>query len=286
MPRSKIEIITDSTCDIPQELIEKYQIQVLPIHITWGKDQLLDRIDLSPQKFYERLVIDPVYPTTSQMTELEYADAYRKAEERGAREIILVSLSGALSNTMENARRAATNVNIPVHVVDSGFVSMGEGFQALAAARMRDAGIESRLILMKLQKIRESMVLFASLDTVKYVLKGGRLGNAARMIESVLDIKPLITFHNDDGRAYPCGFTRTRHKSIEQMYSRFFGSLDHKEPLHICVIHGNAPEDAHELVGRIKREFAPQELLFNFTGTALGMNTGPRALGLIGYAGD
>jgi fatty acid-binding protein DegV len=103
------------------------------------------------------------------------------------------------------------------------------------------------------------------------------------MIESVLDIKPLITFNNGDGKAYPSGLARTRKNSIQQMYTKFFNSLDHKSDLHICVMHGGAKDEAHNLVDRIKKEFNPKEILMNYTGTALGMHTGPRALALIGY---
>jgi DegV family protein with EDD domain len=284
MPQTKIEIITDSTCDIPQNLIEQYRIRILPIPIHWGGDQFLDRVDLTPERFYERLQTDPQYPTTSQLTEERYAKAFQQAAEDGADEIIMVSLTGALSNTIDNARKAATSSPVPVHVVDSGYVSMGEGFQVLAAARLRDAGESVEKIIHSLRSVHQNMVLFAALDTVKFILKGGRLGKAARMIESVLDIKPLVTFSNQDGRAYPHGFSRTRKRSIEQMYGQFFERLDHKKELHICVMHGGAEEDAIHLVDRIRAEYQPKELLMNYTGTVLGMHTGPKALGLIGYS--
>ncbi len=284
MPSSKIEIITDSTCDIPQNLIEQYRIRILPIPVLWGGDQFQDRVDLTPERFYERLQTDPLYPSTSQLTEERYATTFQQAMKDGADEIIMVSLTGALSNTIDNARKATSSVPIPVHVVDSGYVSMGEGFQVLAAARLREAGESAERIIEKLQSVHQNMVLFAALDTVKYILKGGRLGKAARMIESVLDIKPLVTFSNQDGRAYPHSFARTRKRSIDQMYSHFFENLDHKKDVHICVMHGGAEEDALHLVEKIRREHQPKELLMNFTGTVLGMHTGPRALGLIGYA--
>jgi DegV family protein with EDD domain len=286
MLQSKIEIITDSTCDIPQDLIDQYRIRVLPIPIFWGGDQFRDRVDLTPERFYERLQTDPLYPSTSQLTEERYATAFLQAMKDGADEIIMISLTGALSNTIDNARKATSSITIPVHVVDSGYVSMGEGFQVLAAARLRDTGESSMRIIESLRIVHQNMVLFAALDTVKYILKGGRLGKAARMIESVLEIKPLVTFSNQDGRVYPHGFSRTRRRSIDQMYSCFFENLDHKKELHICVMHGGAEEDAIDLVEKIREEYKPKELLMNFTGTALGMHTGPKALGLIGYAED
>lgn len=284
MTHRAIEIITDSVCDIPQELIDRYHIRILPIPINWGKDQLLDRVDLTPEKFYQRLETDPDYPSTSQIIEQNYARAYQQAAEGGAEEIIQISLSGALSNTIVNARKAASAVKIPVHVVDSGYVSMGQGFQVLAAARMRDGGESSESILRALQPVRKNMALFASLATVKYILKGGRLGKAARMIESVLDVKPLITFNNEDGRAYPSGFSRTRRLSLTHMYAKFFAALNLKRDLHVCVMHGGALEDAEELVAKVRTEYAPKELLMNYTGTVLGMHTGPRALALVGYS--
>ena len=165
----KIAIITDSTCDIPQDLVDQYQIRILPIPVIWGADQYRDRVDLTPARFYERLQTDPLYPTTSQLTEQKYAEAYRQAAEDGAEEVILISLTGALSSTIENARKAAGTAEIPVQVVDSGYVSMGEGFQVLKAARLRDAGAGSAEIIQALELVHQNMVLFAALDTVKYI---------------------------------------------------------------------------------------------------------------------
>ena len=280
---AQIEIITDSTCDIPQEKIDQYHIQVLPHVVVWGNEQFRDRIDMQPEQFYERLVSDPVYPSTAHLTIPEFTSAYQHAVDYGADEIIVITVSSAMSGTYETALQAAPSTAVPVHVIDSKGPTMTLGWQVLAAARMRELGRTAQEIVSGVERVRNSMVQFVAMDSLEYLYKGGRIGNARRLIGSVLNIKPLVYINHITGLVEPASNERTHKKVVEKMYEQFFAALDVTKPMRVAVLHGNVLPEAQELADRIIREFNPLEVLVNITGPVLGVNTGPRALALCGY---
>lgn len=278
-----IALITDSTCDIPEELIQQYGITVLPHRIIWGSDQYLDRIDLQPEDFYRRLASDPQYPSTAQVTVQEFADAFQKAKERGALEIIIATVSSAMSGAYQSALSAAGLVDIPVHVVDAKGPTMSLGWQILAAARALDVGETVQSVLAKMEQVRKNLAQFVAMDSVEYLHKGGRIGNAKFLLSSVLNIKPLVYIDHESGLVESAGVARTHNRLVQMMMEKFFSLLDSKKPMRVAVLHGNIEEEAQELAEQIQAEFNPLELIVNITGPVLGVNTGPRALALCGY---
>ena len=120
----KIALLTDSTCDIPQEFLDKYDIKVIPLTIIWGGEQFQDGVNLTANDFYNRLETDPILPTTSQPTPQQMVDVYESAKNNGAEEILIITISSAMSGTYESAKVAASMVNIPVTVLDSKANSM------------------------------------------------------------------------------------------------------------------------------------------------------------------
>lgn len=134
------------------------------------------------------------------------------------------------------------------------------------------------------EKVRRAMQLYISLDTLEYLYRGGRIGNARRLVGAMLNIKPLICVEHGPGVVEASGMAMTRSKSIELRYRKFFSLLNTSRPLRIAVLHGDAAQDAQELIERVGRDFKPVELLTNITCPAIGINTGPSALALCGYA--
>ena len=132
--------------------------------------------------------------------------------------------------------------------------------------------------------VRDRLVQIVCLDTLEYLHRGGRIGNATRFIGGLLDIKPLVEINHRTGLVEFCGQARTRRKSIETLISRFLEKFSPEKPKRVAVLHGNALPEALALADRIKREYNPSELLVNITGPVLGIHTGPRALALCGYA--
>jgi DegV family protein with EDD domain len=279
-----IGIITDSTCDIPEDQLEKYGIIVIPAIVIWGEEQLRDRIDIHPVEFYQRLVKDPVRPHTSQPSPKAIQDAFQLAIDRGATQLLALTVSSAMSGTYAAVESAARQMPIPVSVVDSKGPTMSLGWQVLAAARARDSGAGLEEIIERVSKVRSSLVQLVAMNSLEYLQRGGRIGEAAKWVGTLLNIKPLVSINHHTGRVEPVSLARTQKALIERLYREFFERLKGRENLHIAVLHGNAPDQAEKLAERIRAEFSPAELLVNITGPVLGINTGPGALALCGYA--
>ena len=281
-----IGIVTDSTCDIPENLINQYGITIVPQYIIWGDKEYKDRFDLTSLEFYQRLEKDKTRPTTSQASVNDFKEVYDDLHHRGITEVIVLTVSSAMSGTFQMAKNAAKLVDFPVSVVDSKGPTMTLGWQVLAAARAREMGNDVKTILEKIDQVRKRLVQFVAMDTLEYLQKGGRIGGAVKWVGGLLQVKPLVSINHETGLVEAVSIARTQKALIENMYKKFFQKLDLTKKLHIAVLHGNALEKGEELAQRIQNEFNPIELIINITGPVLGLNTGPGALALCGYYED
>ena len=283
MPDHKIALITDSTCDIPPALREQYGITVVPLSIIWGDEQLRDGVDIQAEAFYARLNADPTYPTTSQPTPQDFLNALEKVRQQGAKEIVVITISRAMSGTYESAQLAAPIIGLPVHLVDSRSNSMSLGWQVLAAARTREAGGDVAAMVAAADAARKSMVYIITLDTLEYLRKGGRIGGASAFIGTLLNFKPQILVNHETGMVEAGRRTRTRQKALQALYDDFFAQLDTRKKMRIAVLHNAALPEAEAMAARVQTDFAPEELLISIVAPVLGVHTGPRALALCGY---
>jgi DegV family protein with EDD domain len=281
-----IGIITDSTCDIPENLLEQYGVIVVPQVVIWGDEQYRDRIDLKPEEFYQRLTVDPVQPHSSMPSLHDFLEACEYAINGGVTELIILTVSSAMSGTYDMAKNAIKSLKIPAVVIDSMGPTMSLGWQVLAAARARDAGADLASILNYVDQVRKKMSLFVGMDTLEYLQKGGRIGEAAKWVGTILKVKPLVKINHNTGLVEPVSLVRTHNALVDLLYRKFFEQFNIGKKLRIAVLHGNALEIAEELAERIRKEYNPIELLINNTGPVLGINTGPRALALCGYSED
>jgi len=279
-----VALVTDSTCDIPPDWVRQYEIGIVPLTIVFGDQQFLDGVDLTAEQFYQRLPTEKHHPTTSQPTPKSLLEAYRRAAEAGAQEIIVFTISGAMSGTVESARRAAAESPILVHVVDSHNNSMGLGWQVISAARVREAGGGVDEMLAAAEKVRENMVYYITLDTIEYLSKGGRIADAARFLSSFLQIKPLIFVKPETGTVGASIPSRSRKSAIDGLYKEFFKHFSPGHALHITVLHNDAQPEAEALAERVRQEHSPKELFISIVSPVLGVHTGPRAIALCGYA--
>ena len=281
-----ITIFTDSTCDIPEELLHQYDIRVIPNYIIFGEESLRDGVDIRPQQFYERLQTDPNHPKTSQPTPQDFLTGFEAARREGAREIVAFTLSSSVSGTYNSAKQAGEMIDIPVHVQDSRFTSMALGWQVLAAARERAKGGLAQAMLAAAEKVRQRVRLFVTIDTARYLYLGGRVSAAAHLISSLLNIKPLVYFDLQDGEAHSGVPSRTRRKGLQSLYTSFFKDMLSLKKLRVAVMHCGALEDARALAERIREEYSPVELMIRFAAPVLGVHAGPCAVGLCGYWED
>jgi len=280
----RIALITDSTSDIPREWIEQYDITIVPLTIIFGERLYLDGIDLTAEQFYERLPGEAHHPTTSQPSPQVFLDTYRQAAARGAQEIVVVTISSAMSGTILSARQAAEEAAIPVCVIDSKSTAMGLGWQVIAAARAREAGGGLEAMQAAVEQARQNLAFYVTLDTIEYLSRGGRSMEAARLLDSFLRIKPLVYVRPDTGRVTPSVPARSRKGAIDGLYKEFFRHIDTSRPLHITVQHSGAPDEAQALADRVRREYSPKELFVAIASPVLGVHAGPCALALAGYA--
>jgi fatty acid kinase fatty acid binding subunit len=292
MPFSKspdtIAILADSTCDIPKDMLERYNIQIVPQIVVWDGHEYRDRVDLTPEDFYRRLKADRQHPTSAMPTRQSLQEAFESVCRQGAQAAVFLTISSAMSGTYQLASSLAQAAPLPVHVVDARGPTMSLGWQVLAAARARDDGASLSQILAEIERVRRGLVLLVSMETMEYLQRGGRIGGAAKWIGMKLQIRPLVAINHTTGLVEPVGLTRTHNKAVDFLYQEFFSRLGDMQPLvgpymHLAVLHGANPEDALHLEQRIRQEYDPLELLVNITGPVLGMNTGPGALALCGY---
>lgn len=284
MSEHRIALITDSTCDVPSNLIERYNITVVPMHVIWGDETFRDRVDLSPTTFYRRLTEHAEPPTTAHPTPEGFLATYEEAIRAGAEEIVVIAISREQSGAFQAANQAVTMIDWPVHVFDSRSNTMGLGWQVLAAARIRESGGDAGAMIQAADSVRQHLSHYVFLDTMEYLYKGGRIGGATRLIGSLLDIKPLVYVDRTTGTVEAAGRARTRRRGLNMLYDRFFEHLETENVTHIAVMHGDAPRDAERIAERIERQYAPDELLIEITGPVLGVHTGPGAIALCGYS--
>ncbi len=282
--KHQIALITDSTSDVASSLIEEYGIYVVPLYVLWGDEQFKDKVDIQPDELYARLETDPVHPSTSQPTPKDFADVYEQVKKDGAEEAVVVCLSDGLSGTVDSAQQAKELSDLPVHVVDSKSISMGLGFQVLAAARVREAGGDAEAMVAATAKVRETLSIVFTVDTLEYLHKGGRIGGAAKLLGTALQLKPTLLLDPAVGIIEPGAKIRTRNKALETTYQNFFEKYEGKKNLHVSIMTLNCPEESEVWAKQIKEEFDPVELFITPTSPVVGIHGGPGTLGLVGYA--
>ncbi len=279
-----IGIITDSTCDIPEPLLQQHGIIVVPTLVIWGDKQYRDRVDLSPDEFYGRFSLEAERPTSSVPAMADFQEAYRKAMAAGVDELVVLTVSSAMSGTYQMALNSAGHEKMPVTVIDSKGPTMSLGWQVLAAARARDEGASVEEIIRRVADVRGELMQLVYMDSLEYLKRGGRIGQAVKWLGVALQVRPVVSINHQTGLVEPVGLARTRKSGVEMLFNKFVGFMEGKRHLHVAVLHGNAPDDAQALAGRIRAELNPAELMVNITGPVLGINTGPGALALCGYA--
>ena len=275
---SKVAIVVDSTAYIPEDLIKKYNIHVIPLTVNWQDETLLDGVDITPEQFYKRLQSTSEIPTTSQPSAGAFADFYKKVGEE-ADSIVSIHISDHLSGTLDSARSAVDLVdNIQIEIVDSLSTSMGLGWIVLAAARAVEQGKSAEDVAQLARDlVSKSRIIFV-VDTLEYLHKGGRIGGAQRLMGSVLSIKPLL--HLEEGKIEPLASVRTKKKAVEQMLDVIAEEIKDKKTVHMATINALAYEEAKELGKMLQARFQPFELLHAELSPAIGTHVGPGTVGV------
>ena len=272
-----IRIVTDSTCDLPEEMIKEYGITVVPLYINIGDDGYLDGIDITRQEFYEGLAgYDPL-PTTATPGIDSIRSVYDQLAEQGATQVLSIHISISLSATVDVARAAAREtISVPVTVLDSQQLSLGTGFLVLTAAKAAAEGMPIDEIITMLEEQTSRTYVIAALDTLEFLKRSGRMNAVVARLGSMLQIKPLLIMHAGEPTAER---VRTRERAINRLI-QFVSELGPLEQL--ALVHTNAPQDAQDLYQQAIHLFPEQgEPLSVDVTPVLGANIGP---GVVGFA--
>ena len=274
-----IRIVTDSTCDLPAETIAEYGIEVVPLNIHMGDETLIDGVNITKEEFYRRLPDYDPSPSTAAPGPEVFLQRFEALAEQGAKAIISMHISEALSATVNSARLAAKEfTRIPVVVLDSSQLSLGMGFLVRHAAHMAKLGAKLEEIVEKLNEMMPRTYVFAALDTLEYLRRSGRMHIAVARFGELLRLKPLVFMNNGKPDAHR---VRTRQNAIK----RLFTWLDENGPFEqLAIVHAGVQERAEELREQARKYLPDSEISIQQITPVLGTNLGIGALGFAGIA--
>ena len=278
---SKVRIVTDSTADIPQELVNKYGIIVVPLKVTIGNQVYRDGVDISTAEIIKRLEKDHGFlPATSQPSPGEFVAVYEKLIQKGEY-VISIHLSGKMSGTVQSAQTAKTMTDSrDIYIVDSKSASMGLGLIVIAAAIAAKEGKPVREILSIVkEKVERSFVLFL-VDTLDYLEKGGRIGKASALLGALLKIKPVLTI-DEDGQIIPIEKVRGKIRAIERIAQIVADRTDSSRYYNYAVLHGNDYSGFVKLKEELEKVLRDSHSMSAEIGPVILSHTGP---GLTGVA--
>lgn len=274
--RPRIAIVTDSTSDLTRETQERYGITVVPLNVHFGQQSFKDQVDLTTDEFMTRLATATTLPTTSQPSVGVFESTFRSLAEDHD-EIVCVLISSRLSGTVQSATLAAEAVAglIHVEVVDSQNCSYGLGFQAIHAVELAQTAHSAAEIAAQLVSEINAYHLVFFVETLDHLRRGGRIGKAAQLLGTLLQLKPLLRI--DGGQVVPFERTRTRSRAMAALvsFAKDISNIDR-----VAVIYNTTPDDARWLSGQISPLVGDREIPIVQFGPVIATHIGPGVVGL------
>lgn len=281
--KRKVAVATDSGANLPGPLVERYGIEVIPLWVQIEDQSYRDGVEIQPLEFFRRLGERVRRVGTSQPSLGEFLEFYRRIQEK-AEAIVSVHLTGRYSGVFSAAQSAARELApFPIEVLDSGTISMAQGFAVLVAARAAEAGASLAEVVRRVRAVIPRIDLIATVESLEYAVRGGRLAWAARMVDSLLRVKPLVRVRGNEVGIV--GQARTRAKAIHRMLSELAERVG-DAPLHVAVLHTGAIEEAQRVKEELLARFRCVEVYIEMVAPVLGVHAGPGALGLAYYVGE
>lgn len=279
---NKTVIVTDSTAYLPPDYVQKYAITVVPQVLIWDGQTLEDGVDILPGAFYTRLAGSKTMPTTSQVSIVNMQRAFSHLVEEGY-DVLGMFISSKLSGTLQSAIQARASLEKgieKVHIHDTNSTVMAMGWQVLAAARAaaEGASIAEVKSLAEYARDRAQTNVYFVVDTLEYLNRGGRIGGAARLLGTMLNLKPILCLQ--DGRVQALERVRAKTKAVERMVDLVVEQCQGKTPIRLCSLHANAPEEAQAAVQKAASRLDVTELIHSQLSPVIGNHTGPGTVGI------
>ena len=270
-----VRIVTDSACDLPQAVADELGIAIVPLSIRFGTEEFIDRTELTTEDFWRRSAASPVLPETAAPPPGLFEQTYRRLIAEGATGIVVISLSGGLSATLQSAELASRAVadEIPIAVVDSQSCTLGLGTIVAATARAARTGASFDELTALAKDLSERTKVWGALDTLENLKKGGRIGGAKAMLASVLSIKPIVEVRN--GKVEEGGKQRTRSKALAFLVEKLksYGEVDN-----LAILQADC-DDVQQFVEMLRPHYAG-EILIGDIGPVVGSHAGKGTIGL------
>jgi DegV family protein with EDD domain len=274
---SKIHIVTDSTADLSKELIETFQIHVVPLTLQIDGESFVDGVNIQPEEFLDKMGSSKELPKSSQPAAGVFKELYDKLGENGD-QILSIHMTGGMSGTVKSAEAAAEMSDSDVTVIDSKFISFALSFQVEEAARMADRGETLEAILKRLNKIQTNTNLYVVVDTLDNLVKGGRIGKGSAILGSLLSIKPIASLAG--GVYTPITKVRSHKQVVSFLFKQFSEDTKGKIVKAVGISHANGLAMATPLMKLIE-ESGFKQIQVSFTSPIISTHTGPGAIGFM-----
>ncbi|TDL82690.1 DegV family protein [Peribacillus frigoritolerans] len=278
---TKVKIVTDSTGDLSHDMIEKYDIKVVPLTIVIDNESYLDRVDIEPEEFIKKMKGADELPKSSQPPAGKFAEVYDELGADGS-SIISIHMTGGMSGTVRSAESAAGMTDADVTVIDSMFISRALAFQVVEAAKMAQSGASKQEILDRIEHIRKNSHLFVTVDTLDNLVKGGRIGRGKAMIGSLLNIKPIASLA--DGVYTPVTKVRSHSQIVKFLAKQFAEDVKNKTVKAVGIAHADSLALATNLKNALLEMNADYPIDICYTTPVISTHTGPGAIGFMYFA--
>lgn len=276
----KVVIVTDSTATVPRDLIQELDIRVVPVPLSFDNQTFRDGVDITPAEIYRRLSNGKSIPTTAAPSAGDFLRVFVAAGQE-ASGIVSIHMSPDLSTTHNVAVAASQLVDdVPIRVFNCRTVAMGQGFVVLEAARAAATGATLDEVVSRAEEVAAKVSLFFTLDTFEYLYRGGRIGGAAALMATALQIKPVLCLN--DGHIEVFAKPRTRRRAIELVLREMTERIG-RHPIHVAVFHADVSKEAEDLKQRVAERFNCVELYVAEFTPVMGIHTGPGVLGVVFY---
>jgi DegV family protein with EDD domain len=270
----KIQVITDSTSDIPPEVAQELGIRVVPIYLRFGDKTYRDGVDIKSEEFYSKLESSPVHPATSQPNPEDFTGVYKEYCEN-IDGIVSIHISSRISGTFNSARMAQKTLKsqCPIEVIDSKYNSAGLGLVVIAAARVAQTGAGLSEVINEANKAVNQVGMFGMFETMKYLARSGRVNKTIAVASRILHVMPLLTFH--DGEIVRAGLVRSINKGVDRIYD----FVKNNTPIgELTIVHSKVAEQAGQLKKRLREFIQEEKISIAELGAGLGVHGGPGVL--------